>query len=300
MQRWVNIAVLAILVIGCGKTSKPTPEATGSGTTTAGSDHAGGVEPQPVVAESVGTVSLSANDPFEQAITQLTALKGKMCACTDSACTAAVMEEYKLWRLEMKRATTGGKPTPDQDSRGNALDKELRACRATAEARAAGTAAGSATGSTGDPFDVALGELEAFKAKMCGCTDKPCTDRVAADVATWQRALRSKVSGKPSSLQEMRGKALEAEMKTCRAKAEAGTPGAPAGDKVDAMIAKLATFRDRGCACKDKACGEAIAKEILAWQQTLAKELADVKPTKDQDTKFEKLGDELKACVAKL
>jgi hypothetical protein len=286
-----TLMIAVILVAACGKTSTPTPDNTGSGTAagsstgSAGSSNAGS-----------GDASL-----FDTAIAELVGLKAKMCACKDSACTGKLMDEYRTWRMNMRRTIVGKKPDKVQEERANALDKELRQCRTTIEA-AATAGSGSGSGSAiGDPYDGALVELDGWKTKMCACKDKACADKVQADYGTWQRLLRTRITGKPTKLQEIRANGVDAEIKECRKKAEAATPGAPGGgDKIDAMIAKMGGFRDRVCACKDKACGETIAKEIQAWQLALAKDLADAKPTKDQDDRFDKVDNEIRACRTKL
>lgn len=296
MRLWILMVVA--LASGCGKTSSPTPESTGSGTVTTGGDHS--APAQPVVGSAAGSAPAS-NDPFERGVAALGALKAKMCACPDTACTTQVMEEYKAWRVAMKQETVGQRATEEQNTRANTLDKELRACRSTVDAKVGpGSAVGSGSG-TGDPFEAALGELEGFKARMCTCADKACADKVQADVATWQRALRARLgTAKPSALQEARGKQLEKDTTACRQKAEAATPGAPAADKIDQLVARMQGFRDRLCACKDKACGEAVRKELATWQASLGKEIGDAKPTQAQDAAFDKLDAEVKACAAKL
>jgi hypothetical protein len=293
-----SVMSLLFVLAACGKTSSPTPEGSGTGTVTTGGDHSGGSGQGSTTAGSAAS-----SDPFDRSLVALDSLKTRMCACADTACTTKVMDDFKTWFGEMKRLTAGKKPNKQQDERGTALDKELRACRTTIAAKAATGSALQPTGSaSGDPFDLALVDLEAFKTRMCGCTDKTCADKVQADVQTWQRALRAKLgaTAKPTSMQDMRGKAIEKEMKDCRAKAEYATAGAPGTEKVDVVVKKMQGFRDRACACKDKACGTAVTKELADFAASLAKELADVKPTKEQDAQFDKLDVELKACVAKL
>lgn len=292
MRIWsIVVLVVSPLVAACGKTSSPTPEGSGSGTVTTGGDHGG----------SSGSVA-PANDAFDKALTALDALKAKMCACQDNLCTGKVLEEYTTWRGDMRKAVVGTKPTKAQDDRGKALDKEFRACRTAIAAKAATGSAMQPTGSAaGDPFDNALVDLEAFKTRMCACKDKPCADRIQADISAWRRAFSSRTgTAKPTTLQDARGKAIDKEVKACRQTAEAGTGSATAGDKIDAVIAKMAMFKDGVCACKDKPCAEKVKTELVAWQKTLEKELADAKPTKDQDAKFDQLDKAFAACVDKL
>ncbi|MEO8700043.1 MAG: hypothetical protein ABI867_08360 [Kofleriaceae bacterium] len=284
-----TLMIAVILVAGCGKTSTPTPESTGSGSGTTA---------------AAGSGSSGDTELFAKAITDLGDLKTKMCACKDSRCTSLLMDDYRKWRMDMKRTTVGKRPNKEQDERGKTLDKELRTCRTTVEASVAGGSGSGSAGSgsaSGDPFDQAIVELEGWKVKMCACTNKACADLVQADLGTWQRLLRTRITAKPNKVQEIRGNAIDKDIKDCRKKAEAGTPGAPGGgDKIDQMIVKMVAFRERTCACKDRACAEAVGKEIQTWQLALAKDLADAKPTKDQDEKFDKVDTEIRACKAKL
>lgn len=280
-MRRMSRLLLIVAVVACGKSSAPTPSGRGSGS---GSGSGSAVAAGPA-------------DPFAQAIAGLDGLRARMCKCQDTACTGEVMEAYRQWRVSMKRATTGKRPTPAQDRRANGLDHELRTCRSAIEAKVV-AAAGNGPGAAGSGDGAR--ELDAFRARMCACHDKPCADRVQADLATWQRARRARTDGAPPPIEDARDRAIERELAACRARAEAATPGAPGAEKIDAMIAKLATFRDRMCACKDRGCATAVAGDLERWQQARAAEMADVKPTPAQGAKLDALAAALDACKQRL
>jgi len=249
---------------------------------------------------SGGASAPASGDPFEKALVELDGFKTRMCACTDVLCTDKVFGEFQSYRTEMRKtiAASGGKPSKDQDQRGNALDREMRACRSKVAASVRG---GSGSGSSADPIEGALVELDGFKAKMCACTDKACADKVQADVAAWKRNLRAKIREKPNALQEMKGNAIDKEIDACRKKAETATPGAPGGtQKIDNMLTQMQSFRDKLCACTTKDCGDKVGKEMEAWQQQAGKDLADAKPTKDQEDKADRLQAEMKTCTTRL
>jgi hypothetical protein len=282
---------LVVLLAACGKTSSPTPDNTGSATTTTGG-----------TATALGSAApAESNDSFEKAIVALEDFRTKMCACKDVPCVEKVQADFQLWRMELKKTISGQKPTKDQDQRGNAIDRAMKECRtAVISGSRPSTGSGSAA-VPGDPFDAALVEVEAFSNKMCACKDKACADKVQVEFATWQRALRAKLTGKPSALQDLRGKALDKEMRECRSKAEAATPGAAGGgDKIDAMLVKMTALRDKMCACSDKPCLAGVEKEREVWTQGISRDLADAKPTKDQDARADKLDAEIKACKLKV
>jgi hypothetical protein len=77
-----------------------------------------------------------------------------------------------------------------------------------------------------------------------------------------------------------------------------GTPNVTS--KIDNMLTEMQGFRDKVCACTTKACGDTVGKEMEAWQTRVGKELADAKPTKDQDDKADRLAAEMKTCLGKL
>jgi hypothetical protein len=248
---------------------------------------------------SAATPTTPSGDVFEKALVELEGLRSRMCACADVPCTDKVFEEFKTWRANLLKS--GKKPTADQDKKGNEIDKAMRACRANVTAKPGSNAnAGSGAGSA-DPLEAALVELDTFKGKMCACKDKACADAVQTDFATWQRNLRTRLTTKPSKLQEVRGKGLEDEMKECRKKAEAGTAGAPGGtSKIDNMLTQMQTFRDKVCACTSKDCATKVQGEMKTWMDQVAKDIADAKPTKDQDAKADRLDKEMKDCAGKL
>ena len=152
-----------------------------------------------------------------------------------------------------------------------------------------------------DPVEAALGELDAFKTKMCACKDKACGDKIQTEYAAWQRNMRANMVEKPNKLQEVRGNALDKEMKECRKKAETATPGASGGtSKIDNFLTQMQGYKDKICACTAKDCATKLVKEQETWLATAAKDIADAKPTKDQDDKADRLEKEMKDCVGKL
>jgi hypothetical protein len=60
----------------------------------------------------------------------------------------------------------------------------------------------------------------------------------------------------------------------------------------DPHLPKLREFRDRACACKDKACVDAVQKELIAWAS------ADKSKTKPSDADA-KAADEIMAAFEK-
>src|SRR5205823_6159502 len=138
-------------------------------------------------------------DRFDLAMVDLEGFRSQMCACTDVACTDKVFSDFTTWRMELKKSNTGKRPSKDQEQKGNAIDREIKACRARIAA-GMGTASAAGSGSGMTAFDAALVEMAGFKQKMCACSDKSCADKVQAEYVVWQRNLRANMAEKPTTL----------------------------------------------------------------------------------------------------
>ncbi len=290
-MKLIALLLASVLLVGCsGNEGRSIDQAAGSGSSTGSA-----------------TAAVGSGGQFEAALVELDKYRERMCKCADPACSDTVFKDFTAWRAEFRKATktSGAKPTPETEKKGNELNKELMLCRVKVS-KGAGMGSGSAGSGSGssaspaDPVEAALVEIDVFKVKMCGCPDKACADKLQIEYATWQRNLRAKLTEKPNKLQEVRGAALEKEMKECRKKAETSTPGAPGGtSKIDAFLTTMQTYRDKLCACTTKDCATAMQKETDGWAVTAAKDIADAKPTKDQDDKADRLAREMKECYGK-
>ncbi|MBS1119002.1 MAG: hypothetical protein H6Q90_1230 [Deltaproteobacteria bacterium] len=232
---------------------------------------------------------------FERAISELEVFKTRMCTCPDLACSEIVHAEVKAWRLALMVKLAGETRTKAQDDRGNALDAEIRACR---KKLVAGSAAGSASPSS-DHIERALAELERFRTRMCGCTDRSCSDPVHLEYKAWKRDLNANTGERPTKAQDDRGNAIDQDLRRCRKQAEAATPPSTT-DKLEAALATMAALKTRMCACQDKPCGAQVDKEVAAWATRTASELAGVKSTPDQEARSEQIQSALAACKTAL
>jgi hypothetical protein len=77
-----------------------------------------------------------------------------------------------------------------------------------------------ATAACGSKADNALGDLEGFKDRMCGCKDKDCADGVKKDMREWKKKMRDEGIKKSelSDDQKKRAKEIDKEMDTCAEK----------------------------------------------------------------------------------
>jgi len=286
------LVVLVLFVAGCGgNEGKPIDKAPGSGSTT-------GSTTTPTVAGGSGS-------GVDAAIVELERYREKMCACTDIACSETVFKEFAQWRQDFRKANVGRpKPSAEQEKTGNDINRALMQCRiklSVTAGKGSGSAGSGSGSAAADPIATALRELDGFKTRMCACTDKACGDKLQLEIGVWQRNTRTAMTEKPNKLQEVRGNAIEKELKECRKKAEAATPGIPGGaSKIDSFLTQMQGHRDKICACTTKPCAVDLRKAMDTWLATASKDIADAKPTKDQDDKADRLESEMKTCVGKL
>ncbi|HVK72521.1 MAG TPA: hypothetical protein VM734_04350 [Kofleriaceae bacterium] len=79
-----------------------------------------------------------------------------------------------------------------------------------------------------------------------------------------------------------------------------GLAGACGGNAADELLGKMKEFKDKTCACKDKACLEKVEKDAMEWMMKNADKFKNVKPSKAQDEAADKLDDEMDACKKKI
>jgi len=80
-------------------------------------------------------------------------------------------------------------------------------------------------------------------------------------------------------------------------------PAAPAADRAGGLIAKMSTYRDRMCACKDKPCAEQVNEEFTRWLQDMAKNAESEKATATNEEDAKRLADgatQYQECYMKL
>jgi len=73
--------------------------------------------------------------------------------------------------------------------------------------------------------------------------------------------------------------------------------GACGKNKIDKVISDEEGFRDKMCACKDKACADAVHKDFKDWQsKTELSEEDEKKATEDQKKKFDDVNHAMREC----
>ncbi|MBA3459879.1 MAG: hypothetical protein H0T46_07950 [Deltaproteobacteria bacterium] len=80
-----------------------------------------------------------------------------------------------------------------------------------------------------------------------------------------------------------------------------GLAGCGGSDKFDAVLGELEGFKNRMCACVDKACGDQVADDWRAYRATMKDKLGkDGKPSEAQDKRGRVIDEEMRACRRKL
>ena len=72
------------------------------------------------------------------------------------------------------------------------------------------------------------------------------------------------------------------------------------GGGADEILGKMRGFKDKVCACKDKACVDNVEKEMMEWAMKNMDKMKNMKPTKAQDEAADKIEDEMDKCKEKI
>lgn len=93
-------------------------------------------------------------------------------------------------------------------------------------------------------------KLREFRTEACACKDTSCADRVSIAAAAWRRSEYDAIEALSEDERVALG-VYDEEIRSCE-------------DKV--MLAKLAEFKDRACACSDQACFSQVEKDKKDWE----------------------------------
>ena len=69
--------------------------------------------------------------------------------------------------------------------------------------------------------------------------------------------------------------------------------------KFDKAVSEMGDWRDKMCACPDKACADEVHKDWREWRGLTKRSLKGEKPSKDQDDGWTNAQSELEKCRAK-
>ncbi|HEY0988304.1 MAG TPA: hypothetical protein VGD80_14675, partial [Kofleriaceae bacterium] len=68
------------------------------------------------------------------------------------------------------------------------------------------------------------------------------------------------------------------------------------------VVAKMGEFKERMCACKDKACSDKVTEDMGKWSQEQSKASADkeARPNEEDAKKMMAVSDEMNKCLQKI
>ncbi len=69
---------------------------------------------------------------------------------------------------------------------------------------------------------------------------------------------------------------------------------------IDGALDKMEDYKKQVCACTTVDCATKAMEDMGKYMEGQEKAMKDVKPSKDQDERADKLGDEMSACMTKL
>ena len=144
----------------------------------------------------------------------------------------------------------------------------------------------------GGPPMVSLGtgalekELGAVRDKVCACKDAACAEKLKEEFKESPRRKEIKKEIKAlSDGDKQKIDAIEDEIKACESKLEGGD-----------QIAAMTQFKDKICACNDKACADKVTQEMSVWGNSHQ----DSKLSQEDMKRAAEIGDEIGKCIAKL
>lgn len=71
------------------------------------------------------------------------------------------------------------------------------------------------------------------------------------------------------------------------------------GGGADDLLDKMGSYKNQMCKCTDAACADKVEKDMRDWMMANKDKFKDIKPTKEQDEKADKIQDEMRACEKK-
>ncbi|HUQ01211.1 MAG TPA: hypothetical protein VM261_01895 [Kofleriaceae bacterium] len=195
----------------------------------------------------------------------------------------------------------------------------MLACGGTSSPpQTAGSAAASGTGEpattvAGDKGELMLSKMREYKTTVCECKDAACIETAQKEIMDWAVAHADELKDvKPSAEQDAEADRLDGEIEACESKltgsASAGGGGASGGGTSGGgatitaaeILAKMAEYKNRVCACKDSACVDKVEIEMGEWARANMESMMALTPTKAEDAEADKIQADMTACREKL
>jgi hypothetical protein len=174
-----------------------------------------------------------------------------------------------------------------------------------APADGSGDAAGTGTAAAdGDKGELMIAKMREYKATVCACKDAACVETAQKEIMDWALAHAEDLKDvKPTADQEAEATRLDGEIEACEGKLTGGAvAGSGATPSITAaeILAKMAEYKDKVCACKDNACVEKIEIEMGEWARANMEAMMALTPTKAEDAEADTIEAAMTACRDKI
>lgn len=200
---WVRCCIVA-LVAGCASRPAQTPTGASTAEPVAAEPSKANQGPPAAAApaaepDPAPTSPEVATRTSEAEVTELEALRGAACACTDKQCADQTLAQFgKLVERIRDKGVSG-----DHRVRITEATKDLTIClmkrgesvediKAAARTGAPEDAAQRSADAAPPTSETEVQKLEAIKAAACACTDKRCADQQLAEFGTLVRQIKGK------------------------------------------------------------------------------------------------------------
>lgn len=137
-----------------------------------------------------------------------------------------------------------------------------------------------------------------FTDEACACTDATCASAVQARLGEWASPRLARIQTlKPTADENRAAEAIQLRMQGCMAQFTAPSVMPLTGALI---LQQLHGWKDRVCACTDKACVADVQRQMLAWAMENMDAMKGVEPTEDEDAEADRLDGELATCIARI
>jgi len=163
-----------------------------------------------------------------------------------------------------------------------------------------GRASGLSREPTGDEIKEWLQKLTSFVDAVCACNDAVCAARVSDEMSRFTMDVREHGISRPKLAAQVQKHVLELASRATACVQRVTSSSAPITD-AQRYVARNSEFKDRLCACKDIACGEAVAADLTKWSNDfLARPSDSSRMSQEGQTRLDVIEREIGECMSAL
>lgn len=131
-----------------------------------------------------------------------------------------------------------------------------------------------------------MAEVTGMKDKVCACKDAACAKKLKDDFkeSPRRKEIKKQIKALPEADRDKIDR-IEDEIKACERKLGGGE-----------AVAALTQFKDKMCACTDRACADRVSQEMMVWSKS---HMDDEQPDSDQLKEVTAISEQLAKCMMK-